>query len=126
MTKKALKKDTLVSRVMSGLNDAVLHARGDEKAAIAHVPPKVDVKSIRASQGLSQALFASRYGFTAGAVRDWEQGRRQPERAARILLTIIAREPDVVDRVIAASSTAAIRAQPAKPVRAGTTKIVAR
>lgn len=45
-------------------------------------------------------VFASRYGFSAGAVRDWEQGR-QPERAARILLTIIDREPEFVNRVVA-------------------------
>lgn len=109
MASKALKKSTVASRVMKGLNDALLHAKGDERAAIAHVPEKVDVKSIRAAQGLTQAGFASRYGFTPGAVRDWEQGRRQPERAARILLTIIEREPEVVNRVVAPSSATSTR-----------------
>lgn len=126
MTKKALKKNTLAARVMIGLSDAVLHAKGDEKAAIAYVPPKVDVRSIRAARGLSQTLFASRYGFTAGAVRDWEQGRRQPERAARILLTIIAREPEVVDRVIAATGAAAVLAKSVRPTGSSARKVGAR
>jgi putative transcriptional regulator len=34
------------------------------------------------------------------AVRDWEQGRRQPERAARILLAMIAQEPETIKRVM--------------------------
>jgi putative transcriptional regulator len=34
------------------------------------------------------------------AARDWEQGRRQPECAARILLAMIAEEPETVKRVI--------------------------
>jgi putative transcriptional regulator len=36
-------------------------------------------------------------------VRDWEQGRRQPEAAARVLLLVIARRPDVVDDAFAAA-----------------------
>ena len=52
---------------------------------------------------LSQEAFARRYGFTVSAVRDWEQGRRQPERSARILLTIIKRDPAVVRRALTAA-----------------------
>lgn len=65
-------------------------------------PARVDVAHIRARAGLSQAAFAARYGFTVGAVRDWEQGRRQPERAARTLLLLIEREPAAVSRVLEA------------------------
>ncbi len=37
-------------------------------------PAKVDVRAIRTGLGLSQTAFASRFGFSPGAVREWEQG----------------------------------------------------
>jgi DNA-binding transcriptional regulator YiaG len=45
-----------------------------------------------------QKAFVQRYGFTLSAVRDWEQGRRTPERSARILLRVIEQAPSVVER----------------------------
>ena len=34
------------------------------------------------------------------AVQDWEQGRRVPDRAARVLLTVIDRDPEAVVRAL--------------------------
>jgi putative transcriptional regulator len=74
-----------------------MEARGEIRA----VPPEdVDVRAIRTGLRLSQAEFARRFGFTAAAVRQWEQGRRQPHGPARVLLTIIAREPGAVRRAL--------------------------
>ena len=71
---------------------------------VAVVPPaKVDVRAIREKMKLSQAEFAARFGFTASAVRQWEQGRRYPHGPARILLTIIDREPHAVRRALEAA-----------------------
>jgi putative transcriptional regulator len=67
-------------------------------------PEAVDVRAIRARTGLSQPNFAKRFGFSVSAVREWEQGRRQPEAAARVLLLVIASKPEVVDEVLAASA----------------------
>ena len=64
-------------------------------------PTSVDVKAIRGRTGLSQVSFARRYGFSPDAVRDWEQGRRRPEQAARTLLMVIDKEPEAVERVLA-------------------------
>lgn len=72
-----------------------------------HPPVAVDVRAIRARTGLSQTRFARRFGFTPSAVRDWEQGRRQPEAAARVLLLVIASKPEVVDEVLAAAMSQA-------------------
>jgi putative transcriptional regulator len=66
-------------------------------------PIKIDVRAIRQHIGLSQPDFAKRFGFTTSAVREWEQGRRQPEAAARVLLLVIASRPEVVDEVLAAA-----------------------
>lgn len=69
------------------------------------VPPaKVDVRNIREKLKLSQSEFADRFGFTAAAIRQWEQGRRQPNGPARILLTIIDREPNAVRRALQTAS----------------------
>jgi len=65
------------------------------------VPPP-DAKAIRKATGLSQTAFAWRYGFDVSAVRDWEQGRRTPDRAARVLLAIIKYEPRAVERALTA------------------------
>ena len=61
----------------------------------------MDVRAIRGRLGLSQAAFARRYGFNRRTVQDWEQGRRRPEGPARLLLTLIEREPKMVDRILA-------------------------
>ena len=53
-------------------------------------------KIIRRALGMSQEDFAARYHIPLGTLRDWEQGRAEPDQAARAYLTVIAREPDVV------------------------------
>lgn len=66
----------------------------------AQVPEACDVARIRRAEGLTQAAFAKRYGFSPSAIRDWEQGARRPGSAARILLRLIDREPAAVRRVL--------------------------
>jgi putative transcriptional regulator len=56
---------------------------------------------------MSQTEFARRFGLSGSAVREWEQGRRQPEAAARTLLLVIAGRPEVVAEVLAAMKPAA-------------------
>ncbi|MGF7213072.1 DNA-binding transcriptional regulator YiaG [Skermanella aerolata] len=43
---------------------------------------------------LRQEDFAVRYQIPYTTVRDWEQGRRQPDAAARAYLRVIDRDPD--------------------------------
>lgn len=65
--------------------------------------PHPNVRRIRKSLNLTQSGFAFRFGFDVTALRDWEQGRRKPDRAARILLSVIEHEPKAVDRALRAS-----------------------
>jgi len=77
-------------------------ARGEDTGAIVHLPPDaIDVKKVRRKLGLTQRAFSARFGFDIDAVQDWEQKRRQPDRAARVLLTVIAHEPEAVSRALA-------------------------
>ena len=90
------------SKIIQSANQALAYARGEiSEGFIAHVPEDVDVKSIRLGLGLTQPEFSLRFGFDVRALQDWEQKRRQPERAARVLLTVIAHEPEAVSRALA-------------------------
>jgi putative transcriptional regulator len=53
-------------------------------------------KIIRRALGLSQEEFAARFHIPIGTLRDWEQGRKEPDAAARSYLVVIARSPEVV------------------------------
>jgi putative transcriptional regulator len=56
--------------------------------------------TIRRALKLSQEEFAARYHIPPGTLRDWEQGRCEPDAAARAYLHVIAREPDMVARAL--------------------------
>ena len=58
------------------------------------------IKRIRATQGLTQAEFAELYGFPAATLREWEQGRRRPDRAVLAYLRVIEHEPEAVRRAL--------------------------
>ncbi len=91
------------SEIIEGLRNAVAFANGDNGKGRVHrvmVPPRIDVKRIRRKLGMSQSVFAERFGINTATLRNWEQGRRQPEGPARLLLKIIDREPAVVQRIL--------------------------
>jgi putative transcriptional regulator len=100
MSKKAFEK------IAAGLTDAVAIAKGEADPATyrVHVSADVNVAKIRKSMGLTREAFAMRFGLRLGTVRDWEQRRRKPDGAARVLLTVIEREPEVVARALATAA----------------------
>ena len=57
---------------------------------------------------LSQGGFARRYGFAVTTLRNWEQGVRSPDAAARAYLKVIARDPERVAVVFAGASRQAL------------------
>ncbi len=89
------------NRILKSIRQARAYARGEAtEGFVAHVPEDVDVRAIRRGLGLSQEAFALRFGFSPAAVRDWEQHRRQPEQAARVLLLVIAHNPEAVSEAL--------------------------
>jgi putative transcriptional regulator len=88
-------------RILRSARNARAYARGEvAEGFVAHVPEAVDVRAIREGTGLSQAGFARRFGFSAAAIRDWEQHRRQPETPARLLLLMIQHKRAAVEEVL--------------------------
>ena len=97
--------DSDFEEVLAGLAEAKAFLAGtaDTAGYRVHVPADVDVKSIRGGLGLSQTAFAARFGFSSGAVRDWEQGRKRPEASARMFLTLIDKQPEAVLKALEAA-----------------------
>jgi putative transcriptional regulator len=60
------------------------------------------IRTLRRALGLTQEEFATRYHIPLGTLRDWEQGRSQPDQPARAYLTLIAADPEGVSRRLAA------------------------
>jgi putative transcriptional regulator len=58
------------------------------------------VKTLRRALGFTQEEFAVRYQIPLGTLRDWEQGRTEPDQPARAYLKVIAHDPERVHRML--------------------------
>lgn len=98
-----MQDDTEFGReLIASMQEALVIVRDEAEPARIHLPSDwIDVRAIREKLGLSRAAFGERFGLAVTAVRDWEQGRRRPDPAARVLLMVIGRSPDVVAEVVA-------------------------
>ena len=95
--------DREIARQISDDRDTapVFSARELNRAKRVIPPPAAeDVRAIRRRLGLTQAQFAARYGFSVETIRNYEQGHRRPAGPARVLLRVIACEPDAVTRAL--------------------------
>lgn len=100
LTGKALAKFEATRDVWQEALDAIREIRsGGGKRT------KVDAKSyvvrVRLKSGLSQAEFAAALGVSKRTQEQWEQGRRKPSGAAKQLLKIVERHPEVLVEVVA-------------------------
>jgi putative transcriptional regulator len=85
----------------------------DEAGEPQLVLPMLDVAALRRRLKLSQAEFATRFGFSVATVRNWEQGRVLADGPARILLAVIANEPQAVVRALR-PALPSVRSKPKK------------
>jgi putative transcriptional regulator len=69
----------------------------EREARLKRVPR---VKVMRRAMALTQEDFAARFQIPLGTLRDWEQGKSEPDQAARAYLTVIARDPEAVARAL--------------------------
>ena len=86
----------------TALGEVLDHVRGgtDLPRRIVDDPAAGRIVALRKRLRLSRQKFADRFGLDVRALQEWEQGRRVPDRAACVLLTVIDREPEAVVRAL--------------------------
>jgi putative transcriptional regulator len=70
---------------------------GEDVAALIRTP---QVRIIRRALALSQEEFSQRFHIPLGTLRDWEQGRKMPDAAAKAYLMVIGRNPQAVTEAL--------------------------
>lgn len=104
-------KEELFKELVASVREGGAILRGEAAPSRAFVIDKTDVKRIRVNYRLSQGQFAALLGISVATLQNWEQGRRLPKGAARVLLQVAAKHPetvwDVVKPVVAQSRTKA-------------------
>lgn len=88
----------LFKEIMTGMEQAIAYSEGKtDGCRVRHIKvPKIDVATVRDKTGLSQQKFADSIGVSVGTLRGWEYGRREPQGPARVLLALIADDPELV------------------------------
>jgi putative transcriptional regulator len=79
---------------------ADLDAQPLTSAQVKRMKRTPQAKIIRRALGLTQQEFAKRFRIPLGTLRDWEQGRATPDQPTQAYLTVIARSPEGVQRVL--------------------------
>ena len=93
-------REELFQELLESVREGGAILRGEKKASRTFEYAEADVRSVRERYGLSQAKFAALMGISVATLRNWEQGRRQPEGSARVLLRVVARHPSAVLDVV--------------------------
>jgi putative transcriptional regulator len=90
-------KEKLFEELLQSVKEAAAIERGELK------PPRrfeiksaEDVARVRKKLGVSQNKFAQILGISENTLQNWEQGRRKPTGAAKVLLKVAARHPKIV------------------------------
>jgi putative transcriptional regulator len=96
------KRQTAGESIIQGLKEAIAWTEGkNERVRVTLVDvPEVDVRKVRLKMRLSQAQFAIKFGFPPATLRNWEQGRSRPDAPTRVLLAVIAKDPEAVEDVL--------------------------
>lgn len=90
------KKRNLGLEISNGIREIKEWQQGRKKLKVTHqipLPGARDVAAIRHKLGLSQGAFAIFMGVSVATLRNWEQGRREPQGSARSLLFIAKKVP---------------------------------
>ncbi len=90
--------------LLEGLREAVAWKRGEIVLDVVEIDPMPveRIRAIRRKVARSTKEFERRFGIPAATVTNWEQGRRKPDPAARLLLKLIEADPAGVERIAAA------------------------
>ena len=93
-------KEELFTEILESVLEGGVILRGEKSPSRRFTVEELDVQRIRATCRLSQKEFASMLGISKGTLQNWEQGRRQPQGPARVLLQVAAKHPEAVWDVV--------------------------
>jgi len=98
MTKKPI---GFGDELIEGLQEALAWKRGQLALEVVEIDPMsgAEVRAIRKKVARSAKDFERRFGIPAATLNNWEQGRRRPDPAARLLLKVIESDPKAVEKV---------------------------
>ena len=87
--------------MIEGLREALAWKRGELALETVNVDPlpASRIKTIRKAVAKSTAEFEEKFGIPASTMNNWEQGRRKPDPAGRLLLRVIEEAPAIVEKV---------------------------
>jgi putative transcriptional regulator len=97
-------KKELFAELLDSVREGGAILRGEVGPARVTDPDNLDVRSVRENYGLTQPKFAALMGISVATLRNWEQGRRQPEGSARVLLRVVATSPEAVLAAVASGA----------------------
>jgi putative transcriptional regulator len=92
--------DEMFAELLESVREGGAILRGEKTPSRHFEVETPNVKEIRERYELSQSEFAALLGVSIKTVQNWEQGRRVPHGAARVLLQIAARHPQAVWDVV--------------------------
>ena len=100
MTEKELQKRDAKRDLGAELLESVCQMKAG-RAGKTHKVAILPVVSARMKSGLPQSAFAKLLGVSVRTLQDWEQGRREPSGAAKTLIAIAERRPEVLREALA-------------------------
>jgi putative transcriptional regulator len=86
--------------LVKSMGEARTHAEGKRNGVCVHVVEVPDVRAIRRKLRMSQSEFAERFRIPLPTLKNWEQGRRQPDAPAAASLHAIARRPREISEAL--------------------------
>jgi len=89
-------KDELFDELVRSVREGGAILRDEAAPSRAWEVEEPDVAQIRAQYGLSQAKFAALLGISVRTLQNWEQGRRQPQGPAKVLLQVASEHPNAL------------------------------
>ena len=83
-----------------GLREALAWKRGETALEVTNLDPMPieRIRAIRRKVAKSAREFERRFGIPEATINNWEQGRRSPDPAGRLLLKVIEADPEAVER----------------------------
>ena len=96
----AERRSDLGKALEEGLNEALAWKRGEIALETVNIDPMPveRIRAIRKRVARSAKAFEERFGIPAATISNWEQGRRKPDPAGRLLLKVIEKDPEAVER----------------------------